>query len=197
MKDLSPIKVVRKTGDEVFIGSRRCTRLALKGFWQWSSSDLVSNATRGVLAEFLVASALGLNTGVRNEWDAFDLKTESDLKIEVKSAAYVQSWYQRKLSNIVFNIRPTFAWDYETNLQAKEKMRQADAYVFCLLHHKDKDTINSMDLSQWTFYVVSTKQLEKAWPDAKSIGLSRLTKLGPKVCGFDGLRQAINGLSRY
>lgn len=124
MKDLPPIKANRKTGDEVFFGSKKFSGLTLKDFWQWSTSDLVSNATRGILAEYLVASALGLNQHIRNEWDAYDLKNENGVKIEVKSAAYVQSWYQRKLSTISFNVRPTLAWDYETNLQAKEKKRQ-------------------------------------------------------------------------
>ena len=191
MNDLSPIKASRKTGEEVFIGMGKGKLLTLKDFWQWSSSDLVSNATRGILAEFLVASTLELNHGVRNEWDSYDLKTETGVKIEVKSAAYVQSWYQQKLSNIIFNIRSTFAWDYKTSRFAKEKKRQADVYVFCLLHHEDKKTINPMDLSQWTFYVVSTKKIEQTCKDIKSISLSRLRKLNPMVCNFDGLKEAI------
>jgi len=191
MNDLSPINAKRKTGEEVFIGLGEGKLLTLKDFWQWSSSDLVSNATRGILAEFLVASALGLNHCVRNEWDSYDLKTETGVKIEVKSAAYVQSWYQQKLSNIIFNIRSTLAWDYKTNRFAKEKKRQSDVYVFCLLHHEDKKTINPMDLSQWTFYVVSTKKIEQTCQNIKSISLSRLRKLNPIVCNFDGLKEAI------
>jgi len=193
---LPPIKATRKTGQERFVGSEKCSQFTLKDFWQWSCSDLVSNATRGVLAEYLVASALGLNHGVRNEWDAYDLTTEVGVKIEVKSAAYVQSWYQRKLSDIAFTIKPTFGWDSETNRQAKEKKRQADVYVFCLLHHKDQDTINPMDLSQWTFYVISKERLEQACPERKSITLSKLKKLGPRTCDFDGLKRAIKDLPR-
>ncbi|MHC4535753.1 MAG: hypothetical protein ACYS6K_17525 [Planctomycetota bacterium] len=168
----------------------------LKDFWKWSSSDLVSNATRGILAEYLVASALGLDQGIRNEWDAYDLKTSKGVKIEVKSAAYVQSWYQRRLSTISFDIKPTLAWDYETNLQAKEKKRHADIYVFCLLHHKDKDTINPMDMSQWTFYIVSKDKMEQIYSKAKSIGLSKLKKLNPEVCDFNGLRETFVKVSK-
>ena len=178
------------------MGSPGCTGLALWDFWQWSSSDLVSNATRGILAEFLVASALGLSNGVRNEWDAFDLQTETGIKIEVKSAAYVQTWHQRTLSRIVFDIRPTRAWDPLTNRLAKERKRQADVYVFSLLHHKDKETVNPMDLSQWTFYVVSTNQLDDVCGEAKSISLSGLKKLGPIACDFDGLRRAVEATSK-
>jgi hypothetical protein len=190
MIELSPIKVKRRTGEEVFAGIKK-DKLTLKDFWQWSSSDLVSNATRGILAEFLVAFALGLNKGVRNEWDPYDLKTEKGIKIEVKSAAYLQSWYQEKLSNIIFNIRPTFAYDYQTNLLAKEKKRQADLYVFCLLHHKDKKTINPLDLTQWTFYVVPTKEIAKTCQNAKSLSLSRLKELNPIVCNFNGIQEAV------
>ena len=194
MKDLPPIKIVRKTGDEPFVGFGDGKSLTLRNFWQWSVSDLVSNATRGILAEYLVACALGLNRDVRNEWDAYDLETETGLKIEVKSAAYIQSWFQRKLSLITFSIRPTLAWDYKTNLQAKVKKRQADIYVFCLLHHKDKDTINPMDLSQWTFYVISKNQLENVHPERKSITLGKLIKLSPKECSFGGLKETISSI---
>ncbi|MBN2182093.1 MAG: hypothetical protein JW715_09265 [Sedimentisphaerales bacterium] len=191
MNSLQPLKVKRKTGNEVFTNQCSGKTLTLKDFWQWSSSDLVSNTTRGVLAEFLVASTLGLNQGVRNEWDAYDLKTENDIKIEVKSAAYLQSWYQKKLSNIIFNVRYTFAWDYKTNRLDKDKKRQADVYVFCLLHHKSKETINPMDLSQWTFYVVPTKKIEQAYPNIKSISLSKLKVLNPAICNFKGLKEAV------
>jgi len=192
---LPPIEATRKSGDEVFTGSGQSEGLTLHDFWRWSCSDLVSNATRGVLAEYLVASALGLNKGVRSEWDAYDLTTETGVKIEVKSAAYIQSWYQRKLSTITFSIKPTLAWDYQTNHLAEKKKRQADVYVFCLLHHKEQDTINPMDLSQWTFYVVSKEELEKTRPDRKSMAFSELKKLCPKTCSFDDLRRAIDEIS--
>ena len=57
--------------------------------------------------------------------------------------------------------------------------------------HEDKKTINPMDLSQWTFYVVSTRKIEQTCKDIKSISLSRLKKLNPMVCNFDGLKEAI------
>ncbi|MBK6579630.1 MAG: hypothetical protein IPG17_26280 [Sandaracinaceae bacterium] len=42
--------------------------LTVLDFWRWSMSDLVSNTARGVLAEFLVGSALGIASGTRVEW---------------------------------------------------------------------------------------------------------------------------------
>ena len=195
MENLPPIAATRKTGDEFFIAINGGEQLTLRDFWQWSCSDLVSNATRGILAEYLVATALGLHKEIRKEWDSYDLKTPSGTRIEVKSAAYIQSWFQRNFSTITFGIRPTLAWDYKTNKQAKDKIRQANVYVFCLLHHKNQDSINPMDLSQWTFYVISTKQLEQTYHGRKSITLPKLKKLNPIECKYIGLSEAIHKVS--
>jgi hypothetical protein len=62
----------------------------------------VSNATRGVLAEYIVGLALRCIDGrARAEWDASDLRTQEGDSVESKSAAYVQTWKQWKLSNRV------------------------------------------------------------------------------------------------
>ena len=55
---------------------------SLQDFWRWSASDLVSNATRGIVAEYLVALALGLPPdAVRNEWDPFDVTAPEGVKV--------------------------------------------------------------------------------------------------------------------
>ncbi len=191
MKNLAHITIMRKTGDEPFIGLSDKT-LTLKDFWQWSCSDLIGNTARGSLAEYLVACAICKNKGSRNEWSPYDLETESGIKIEVKSSAYIQSWQQKEYSKIIFSIRSARPWDPETNNLAIEKKRQADIYVFCLLHHEDKKTINPMDLSQWTFYVLPTARLDETLPEGKQISLSKLKKLNPAVCGFSNLLEKIN-----
>jgi len=52
---------------------------------KWSSSELLRNALRGVLAEFVVASTIDILDKSREEWDAYDLKAKNGLKIEIKS----------------------------------------------------------------------------------------------------------------
>ena len=61
MSDLQkPIIPTRYTGDEPLpLG------VSLLDFWQWLGSDLVSNAFRGLLAEYLVALAVGAADGAR------------------------------------------------------------------------------------------------------------------------------------
>ncbi len=77
--DFPELVPTRKTGDERFHRAGQPLDLSLLGFWKWSASDLVSNATRGILAEYIVASALGIAEGVRAEWDAFDLEMKSGI----------------------------------------------------------------------------------------------------------------------
>ena len=68
-------------------------------------SGLVGYAERGVLAEYLVSMAIGVKSAVRDSSGVYDINAPDGTKIEVKSAAYVQSWYQKHLSNIQFGIR--------------------------------------------------------------------------------------------
>ena len=58
------------------------------------------------------------------EWDPFDLKTQSGIKVEVKSAAYLQSLHQERLSSIRFGIGPTRRWDARTNRFETEQNRR-------------------------------------------------------------------------
>lgn len=64
---------IRKTGSELFTDGPQELAAGVLSFWQWSASDLVSNTMRGVLAEYIVALALGIEQGMRREWDAYDL----------------------------------------------------------------------------------------------------------------------------
>lgn len=164
-------------------------------FWSWSVSDLMSNATRGRLAEFIVANALGILTGtVRDEWGAYDLVTTDGIRIEVKSAAYLQSWQQRQLSTIQFQTKKTLAWDRDTNRQAKVARRQAHVYVFALLAHKDKETVNPLNLDQWEFYALPTSVLDERRRSQHSITLKSLQGLDDAV-KYGGLRSKVEKCS--
>ena len=183
---------IRLSGNELFTLGEQKLSFDLLSFWQWSSSDLVSNATRGRLAEYIVAMALGVTAGVRNEWDAYDL-TFNALKVEVKASGYLQSWAQQRLSRPSFSIRPTRNWDPLTGLLDKDIRRQADIYVFCLHHHLEKATLNPCDLTQWSFYVLPTERLDASQhlQKAKRINLPRLLLLQPIHTSYLHLRKAI------
>lgn len=181
----------RKGGDEQFHLAGNSRTFDLLSFWQWSASDLVSNAQRGVLAEYLVAQAVGAAGGVRTEWDAFDVLTPGGIKIEVKSSAYVQAWSQSDYSKITFDIAPKRSWDAGTNRSSDKPLRSADVYVFAIHAHKDQGTLDPLDFGQWEFYVLSTGVLDERRRTQKSITLGSLLKLDPHRVNFDGLGEAI------
>lgn len=193
-----------KSGNEPLISGASWENFRLSDFWRWSVSDLVSNATRWRFAEFIVATALGLDVSKpRNEWGAYDLETEDGLKIEIKASGYVQSWHQKWPSKISFSIRPSRGWNPETGEYGAETKRQWDVYVFCLLKHlefdasgkpdilKMKETVNPMDLSQWEFYVVPTRILDEKMGNQAMISLNALRGLAEKV-GYEGIRGTVN-----
>jgi len=194
-KGLPPITKSKKSGKELFLYKDDQLNFNLKSFWQWANSDLVSNTSRGILAEYIVANALNLTDKIRNEWDAFDLLLPNGIKLEVKSASYIQSWQQKKYSPIIFNIPRTKAWDEQTNKLENEKKRQADIYIFCLLKHKIQDSLNPLNLDQWEFYILSTKVLNRIAGNAKTISLSKLKKLNAIQVDYFHLKDEIYQIS--
>lgn len=188
-----PLRTPRRlNGSEHFCTGGHTLDFDVLDFWRWSVSDLVSNATRGRLAEYIVARALGIPTsGVRDEWAAFDLETATGIKVEVKSAAYLQSWYQKAPSQVIFSVRKARAWDPATNTLAAEAARQADVYVFALLAHRDKTTLDPLDLDQWRFYVVATATLNARTRSQHSITVPSLEALGAGPVLFAELAGAV------
>lgn len=176
-----------KSGKEPFTSGGRPLNFCMGDFWRWYASDLASNALRGVVAEFIVAQALGLVSGTRLEWDACDLRSPEGKRIEVKSAAYLQTWAQKEISTIRFGIAPGQGWDALTNKMRTDYKRYADVYVFCLLYNQDQRTLDPLNLDQWEFYIVPTRRLDEKHPKQKSIGLNPLRKLQPEPVGYHGL----------
>ncbi len=189
--ELGPMAIARRSGDELIHADGR-TVGKLADFWSWACSDLANNTMRGVLAEYLVATALGAATGTRTEWDAVDIRTPQNWRIEVKSTAYLQSWAQSQTSRVSFGIAPASGWDAQTDITSADVLRSADVYVFCLLHHREKQTLDPLNLDQWTFYVLPTHVLDKRCRLQKTITLASLESLKPLKTGFVGLPEAVS-----
>ena len=189
---LDALAVTPGTGNEPFIHQGNSIEADISGFWRWAYSDLVSNATRGVPAEYIVGLALGcVNGRARAEWDACDLRTPQGHSVEVKSAAYLQTWRQQRLSKIVFHITSTNGWDAASNTVSVVRKRQADVYVFCLLKHMDKTTVYPLNLDQWKFYILSTNRLNNIVGKQKTITLASLLKLSPLIASFAQLQDCV------
>jgi hypothetical protein len=188
---LDKIQAKIKSGNERLIYNNTPLDFSILDFWRWSVSDILSNATRGRFAEFIVATATKIDMlSIRDEWSAYDLDTPEGIKLEIKSAAYIQSWFQKALSTITFSTKPAQYWDSITNILSAEKKRHANVYVFCLLHHTNKLTIDPLNMNQWEFYVLATKELNNYTRSQSAITLNSLKRLTTAV-GYDRLYETI------
>lgn len=162
------MKNQNKKHNESIIG---CENLTVGDFWSWAYSDILSNRNRSIFAEFIVGSALGVIDTPRIEWDGVDLHYNNK-KIEVKSAAYLQSWQQNGPSVIRYDISKKMSWHADDNSFETEPIRAADCYVFCLYTEMDETKANIIDLRAWQFFILNTEQIEQELGNQKSIGIN-------------------------
>ncbi len=169
----------------------------LDGFRTWASGNLVENRTRGIFAEWLVGTALGVVDPLvpRREWDAADLRYRNRL-IEVKSSGRGQSWPQKKPSTVRFDIPPSKQpWDSETStwVDLDPPRRVASVYVFCCHDQFPATNANVADPSSWRFWVLPTEALDRELGDQKTVSASRLETLVESVA-WSELAEAVDGL---
>jgi hypothetical protein len=146
-----------------------------------------------------VAQALFVAHDVRNEWDAFDLELPSGLRIEVKSAPFIFKRGPKELRpKSVSLFRLTRAWTSETNTFApeRERRRQADIYIFAVLHHRSKETLDPLDVTQWEFMLLPTTTLDVGIGKRKRLSLASLLCLSPARCGYHELRASVAQLEQ-
>ena len=134
-------------------------------FYRWNSGNLLENRTRGALAEWLIHQALGIQSEFRDEWEPVDAEING-LSLEIKSAAYEQSWEQAAPSRIVFPI----------------SQRVAHLCVCCLLKGCEP-----ADTSTWMFCVVATGDL----PQQLTIGLESLKVIAGEAIRYSQLASEI------
>jgi hypothetical protein len=165
-------------------------------FWRWAFGDLRSNATRGVLAEYLVARAVGADQDQpRVEWDNYDVLSPSRVRIEVKSAAYLQSWPQTEPSQIRYTGLTGLAWSVPTNTYSDQREVRADVFVFALQTCRDPARYDPLSLDQWEFRVVEADTV-RAW-NMRSVGLGMLVRSGVQAVRWQELAAAIADAAQY
>ncbi|MCY4649931.1 MAG: hypothetical protein OXC98_06145 [bacterium] len=155
-------------------------------FNRWALGNLVSNANRGLYAEWLVGQALGVigDGDYRTEWDSCDLRYRG-VTIEVKASGLSQTWNPEKQSTPRFDIRPRkMAWNDETDQwQTFDPPRRvANFYVFCL--HETLPPATNKDVQDpqwWTFWVIPTRVLDEQLGMQKSVGVGTLNRLTRSV----------------
>ena len=157
-----------------------CSGVRVVDYWAWAHSDLVDNIERGIFAEFLVHTAMNEANSVRSPWKRSNIVSHEGISIKVKSSGYIQSWGHDELSPISFSIE-----------SSDECTRQSDVYVFCIHKHTEQESLNILDLEQWTFFVLPTSVLNDKVGSQKTITLNRLKSLGAVETDYYGLRETV------
>jgi hypothetical protein len=165
------------------------TGSTLAEFWAWALSDLRANTTRGLLAEYLVAAALGVHTGPRIEWDSHDVTAPDGTRVEVKSGAHLQAWNQRIPSKIVFSSLRAKTWSPATGYSAKASYN-ADVYVFAVQLARSHDAYDAPDPAQWAFWAASRREV--AGTGQQTLSLGRVQAFWGEPLGYHELASAIH-----
>jgi hypothetical protein len=165
-------------------------------FWQWAFSDLCDDDIKGIFAEWMVRTLLGLPSisTRRVSWADSDIILANGTRIEVKSTALWQSW---KLVNEDGTQKPCPA-PASLNpshvrfggLQARTAVSPAkpgdaiqfksSVYIFCFQSETDPAAWDAWNLDQWEFYMMSQQELV----DLKigdSVSLATLRKARPAM----------------
>ena len=202
------------TGLEHLVDGSSVLPFHIADYWQWAYSDMLRNTQRGVFAEFIVKAALDLggiftNNNIRSNFEPFDLvgpnitksstpprleNSSFPCRIEVKSAAYIQSWnpHPGTTPRITFSIAPAKVPDETGDYRPDAPMqRNSDVYVFTVYTAKERGR-NILDMNLWEFYVAKTSALDEKYGNQKTVSLTNLVKdLSLTAVPFSGLCQAI------
>jgi hypothetical protein len=153
---------------------------------------LVNNVHRAILAEAIIAAALGEPwRWCSGDWALCDFDHPDGTRLEVKQSATKQSWHK----DGEISARPSFdiasrkmAWDGHGWVPSAG--RNADIYVFAF-HSVADAGADHREPSQWEFYVVPTTAL----PATKKITLTSLRGLVASVPYAD-LRSMVDDVHR-
>jgi hypothetical protein len=160
---IRPTPVRPLDGSERFSGAEA----TVMDFWRWALSDLRMNIVRPMVAEFLVAKAVGDKRAVREAWANFDVLSGEGIRIEVKSSGYCQSWTQKELSRINFGRLAARSWDAETGELSSEPQVRSDVFVFAVQSCKDCSRFASLGMTDAFF--------RSSWACRRTGGRTRAT----------------------
>jgi hypothetical protein len=179
-----------RTGEES-IGR---TGKTLLDFWRWAHSDLMVNAARGALAEYLVATAVGDGAAVRDGWATHNVTMPPGdghpaIRVEVRHGGYLQTWRQPAYTKIHFGRLRSWGWNRETGRVDIPPGFHADVYVFAVHTCREPEQLDILDLAQWDFRVLHRRTIEEY--GTKSLAWGTVQRLAPKAVAWEGLKAAV------
>lgn len=162
------------TSTSCFTLNGRSLGTTMANFFEWCYSDTAAPTVRSALAEYIVASALGVVGSCVKRYAPSRAGTiyYQGYCLEIKSAAYIESNIPEFPGQILFKIQS----------------HTPDAYVFCVFKGIYADD-SPLNLDLWDFYIAHPNILNEC--HGKSISLSKLISIGPLPCNYNSLADAI------
>lgn len=191
------------SGNETFSCGDSMLDTTIKDFWAWSMSRLMGDGPRGDLAEFIVNTALGVDTTIpKKGWGECDI-VYNGIRIEIKCSTYLQAWERPTLSKPVFSIAKTVNCDIgEVNgvyqyigRDGKPPERRSELYIFCLFAATEREQADPMQLDQWEFYIVPTSLINEKLGDQRKISLQGIGRLGISKVGYADIKTVVDGMT--
>lgn len=170
------------------------SRCHSRGFWRWAFSDLCDNATRGILAELLVAKAVGDQRPLRIGWDNFDVEAPDGTTMEVKCSAFLQSWVQKRHSELIFGRLSAREFDATRDEYSADVRVRADVFVFAVQTQREPASYDVLDISYWEFWVASATTMRE-W-GGKAVGISWVRQHATGPLPYDNLADAIQATAK-
>lgn len=160
-------------------------------FALWASGEINSNIKRGMLAEYIVASVLGVLEEHHEEWESYDVLFQG-VKIEVKSSGFgTPPFLQTKKPPIPkFDIKQReWAWSNKLNdfVGDGTPTRHADIYVFAVSLARTQMDFRPFSKEDWEFFVVPTVEVNRNFEQQKTVSYTSLNRHF-NCCKWDQLK---------
>ena len=120
--------------------------------------------------------------------------TSDGVRVEVKSAAYLQAWPQARHSAITFSRLSGHAAGTGGGEATEGRTYRADVFVFALLATKDHAVLDPLDVNQWRFWAASHDAV--AHTTYRSLSLSAVERLAGAAVQLRDLEAAVRALAR-
>jgi hypothetical protein len=169
------------------------SELTVLDYWRWAHSNLSSNIERGRIAEYLVSKAAGAANAdfVQEPWADWDVVLSDGTTVEVKCSSYIQDWDQNGYSTVQFRgLRAKelyFSEAVKPLAAMAAKDYKADLYALRVQHHKEHETFSVLNLSQWSFYVLTREELRQCAKNGDSVGLNTVVRNGFAAIAYSDL----------
>ncbi|WP_336921087.1 hypothetical protein [Aquipuribacter sp. SD81] len=159
----------------------------VRDVWAWAFSDNLDPTVRAVVAEYLVARAVGADLSrPRRDSDSWDVVTPDGTTVEVVSAARLDAGGRPRAG--------TVTWGRGRGGRAEEPQRsdfgaaaRADVYVLCLQTATHREAVDLADRGQWQFHVLAREEVRHL---GATIGLRTVEDRAPALA-WDGLADAV------